>query len=174
MVGVLPLAAIICAKAMDEWFYTFAEKRSSDYKIAGILALIVLINFSVKKYAISAERDLNLRGDQQCQLEVAKFMKAEHPDYKKMPVYFTAPYISEVLNLDLFDDAVRPDLKNDFQNNSMRKPCYLIWDDWYAPVESNVKLEAIQAKPEFKKIREFSHWDIAGGKNRVTIVYKLE
>lgn len=174
MVGVLPLAAIICAKALDESFKYLPNDKFLMYKITGYVFIIVLLNFSIKKYAIVTERDLNLRGDQQCQQEVANYMNEFYPDYKKLPVYFTAPYISEVLNVDYFDDAVHPDFKNDFHNNRMRKPCYVVWDDWYAPVESNVSFEAIESNPSLKKIKKFWHWDIAGGKDRVTILYKLE
>ncbi len=175
MVGVLPLAAIICAKVLNELFCRLPNNKSSYYAIFATALLIIFFNFFIKKYAISSMRDLNLHEDQQCQQEMAKYMKANYSDYEKLPIYFTAPYISEVLNMDLFDEKIRPDLKNDFHNNTMHKPCYLIWDDWYAPVENQVKLEDVQARPEFKKIKEFSKYEILEPtKKRTTIIFKVE
>ncbi len=174
MVGVLPLVAIICAKVSDEGFGYFSKNTSLSYKIIGFAVTLVIINFSIKKYAVSPERDLELRGDQQCQQEVANYIWEHHKDSYTMPMYYTAPYISVVLNRDYFNDAIHPDFRNDFHNNTLRKPCYVLWDDWYAPVESDVKQEAIGANPQFKIIKKFWHWDIAGGKDRVTILYKVE
>ncbi len=174
LVGVLPLAGIICAKVFDEIFQFFPKTKFLSNGIAGLVLLLIAINFSVTKYAIIPERDLILRGDQQCQQEVADYMNLLYPDYKKLPVYFTAPYISETLHVDYFDDVLHPDFRNDFHNNTMHKPCYVLWDDWYAPVESDVKLEAIETNSQFKKIKKFWHWDIAGGKDRVTILFKVE
>jgi hypothetical protein len=101
-------------------------------------------------------------------------MDANCADYKKFPVYFMAPYLSELMNKDWFDDSVRPDMYRDYHNNTMRKPSYFIWDDWFCPVEQDVQYDDIIKKPGFTKIKEFSHYDSWGDKQRKTILFKVE
>jgi hypothetical protein len=174
MVGVLPLIAIICAKAVNETVVCFTENKFTKYILIIALVTGIIINFSITKYAIIPQRDLYLRGDQQCQKEIADYLWQNHKDCYQKPMYYTAPYISVVLNRDHFDYKDHPDFKEDFHQNKLQKPCYILWDDWYSPVESNIKQEDLEAYPEIKMIKKFWHWDIAGGKERITILYKLE
>ncbi|HMV14583.1 MAG TPA: hypothetical protein PKK18_08200 [Chitinophagales bacterium] len=174
MVGVLPLISIICAKVINDIFLFIPETKYPSHTIGVLIILVVATNFGYTKYAVIPDRDLQARGDQKCQNEIGNYLWQYHRDCYNLPMYYAAPYISIVLNRDYFDQKIHPDFRNDFHNNVMKKPCYVLWDDWYAPVECDVKLEDIETNPSFKKIKKFWHWDINSGKDRVTILYKIE
>lgn len=174
MVGVLPLIAIICSKVMNDIFIFFVKENKRQSIMVLVVGFILAVNFYFAKYAIAPNRDFNLRGDQACQQEASEYIWQFHKDAYELPLYYTAPYISVVMKDDYFNEETHPDFKRDFHNNSMKKPCYVIWDDWFSPVESNVSLEAIQTRSEFKMIKKFTKWDIAGGKERTTILFKIE
>jgi hypothetical protein len=174
MIGVLPCAAIICAKVFDEALHNFSERSFARMCVFALVILLIAINFTCSRYRIHKVRDLSLRGDQKCQQQVIGYMEKNFPEYKKYPIYFTAPYLSELLNIDLFDDTKRPNLWEDYHNNTMKKPSYLIWDDWFCPVEQDVKYDDISKRPDFIKVKEFSHYDTWGDKERKTIVYKIQ
>ncbi|MEZ5053274.1 MAG: hypothetical protein R2807_00665 [Chitinophagales bacterium] len=116
---------------------------------------------------------MSLNEDQQIQNEMAAYINKQHREFKTMPIYFAAPYISIALDMDYFDRKKHPDLNVDYPNQ-LKKPAYLIWDDWYAPVENHVYLDDLTARKDIKKIKTFSKKENGYDKIRTTILFKIE
>ncbi len=173
MVGILPLIALICAKFLNEIFQYLPNRKTTKIGFLVVVLLLVFFNFYKKKYAIPNKEVLSLNEDQQIQNEMAAYLNRHHSEYKTMPIYFAAPYISVALDMDYFDRKKHPDLNVDYPNQ-LQKPAYLIWDDWYAPVENHVYLDDLSSRKDIKKIKSFSKKENGYDKIRTTILFKIE
>jgi hypothetical protein len=46
-----------------------------------------------------------------------------------------------------------------FNNNTFRSGDFVIWDDWYAPVEGKVELNQLVSDPRFELVQTFEEKD---------------
>ena len=98
-------------------------------------------------------------------------MQENYPEYKKSVVYFQAPYLSETLGINLFDSTHYRSM-HDYKENKPRPDAYfIVWDDWYAPVDAGAKDEMMQADPALVTLKTFENKDFWNN-TRKTILYK--
>ncbi|MCB2206941.1 MAG: hypothetical protein KQH67_01485 [Bacteroidetes bacterium] len=150
-IGVVPLMAIISLMGLN----LITEEIFKNNKIAkrviqGLFIVYVLIfPFTSNPAAINWKKDLNLSADQQSALRVADFID-QHKNADQRFI-FAHPYLSEVLHLDHFDVNQRLELTNDIINQT-KKGDIIIWENWFAVVEHDVKKESLDGNSEFVNI----------------------
>jgi hypothetical protein len=95
-------------------------------------------------------------------------MRTNYPDYKNSVLYFQAPYLSETLDIDIFNEKHYRTM-HAYKNNDPRPAAYFIlWDDWYSSADAGVSNEQLQADPELVHIKTFEYG------TRKTILYKMK
>lgn len=157
MIGVLPLLALIALLGFN-WLLTFAKPQHQKYLATSILIALFVLPFMGRKTWSSAS--FALKPDQLAQNTLYNYLKTQYPNYQSYYYYYSAPYLS-LLFAQNFDGYVRGnmpqpntrlpiDMAN--QTDNKAKPAFVIWDDWYAPTESNVSLEQISS--------DTTHWQL--------------
>jgi glycosyltransferase involved in cell wall biosynthesis len=165
LVGVIPLIAIICLEGLNA--LTRLGKSRVIFSIA--LIAIIIYPFINAKYSYKWKRDFSLKADQEAELKLASYVKENFPGYKKHVFYYEPAYLSVALDINYFDTGRHKRLLNAFQANNFPDSSFLIWDDWFAPMEGKVDLEQVVKDGRFKELASFEEKDFWG----VTRVVKL-
>lgn len=169
LIGIGPLISIISLMGFN--FITeelFSNKRRAKTIAQGLLlAYILIFPFTSNQAAIDWERDLNLSIAQQAGRKAIDFIA----EYKKPSQRYILAncYLSEVLELDHFDDSKRIDLTRKFMEKAQPGDL-VIWDNWFALVEHGVTQESLDNNPELVKLYSSSDWD--QGKEFLYSVYR--
>jgi len=142
LLGVMPMISIITLQGFN--FVTediFPKKRIPKMIIQGLfVTYIVIFPFTNNPAAIRWKRDMMLSKDQQSAVESVKFIY----NRKGMDshILYAHPYLSMVLNVDCFDKYTK--LGITLRDIDLMKPGnIIIWDNWFAVVESHLKKEEL-------------------------------
>ncbi|MGP8216662.1 MAG: hypothetical protein ACLQQ4_13945 [Bacteroidia bacterium] len=175
--AVTPLIVIIAVygyNKAEEYITRFLKKSNGIGRwCIGLILLINLVYMAVKvnRNAGTSGLDITLNADQVIETQIAAYIKQKYPDYKNRPVFFNAPYLSLVLDIDPTDAFKNPTLTCKDENyppNSL-----YIWDDWYSVVERGITPESLGKTSAMKKDTSFSQID-KGGKMRTVALYRKE
>jgi hypothetical protein len=110
-----------------------------------------------------------LKADQEAELSMAGYVKKNYPDYKNYPFFYEACWISVVLGIDHFDSTQHKRFLHAFDENNFPKGSFLVWDDWFAPVEGQVQLEQLEKDQRFELLQTFSKDDFWGNTRTVKL-----
>jgi hypothetical protein len=155
LAGIIPLMAIISLRGFDAIIQTF---RISWLKYV-LIAFVVLFPFINNEYAFKWKRDFSLKADQQAQLQLGNYVKQTFPDYKNSVFYYEPAYLSVTLDVDHFDTSKHKRLLGAFEQNNFPPGSFLIWDDWFAPVEGKVELQQVLDDDRFELLKTFEEKD---------------
>lgn len=140
LIGVMPLAAIIALQG----FNLITEEILGGKRVLRLIfqglfiGYIVLFPFTSNPAAIKWKTDMMLGQDQQSAQKSADFIiSTAGSDYR---IICAHPYLSEALDLDWFDQSKRLDLTR-ANIDKMQAGDYIIWENWFAVVESKISIE---------------------------------
>jgi len=147
-VGVMPLIAILALVGFNFLTEEVLGKRKSQQRIiqALLIGLIFLFPFTSNPAALNLDRDLRLSVDQRTADEIGIYVhKKLGTDHRFL---FSHPYLSEALNIDHFDQTQHFGLDIPTLEQS-RSGDVVIWENWFALVESGVTEEWLDSRTEF-------------------------
>lgn len=159
MVGVLPLMGIICARGVNLVALPFLTAMNTRIVLYACLAAIALYPFSRTEHAFSWKRDFVLKADQGAEDRLGAYVKQHYPDYRNYSFYYEPAYVSVALDLNYFDTAQHKRLLNSFEAGTFRSGDFVVWDDWYAPVEGKVELAQLLQDGRFTHLQTFEEKD---------------
>jgi hypothetical protein len=159
LLGVAPLISLMALRGYNLLTFEFLSGKKIVNYIAGglLLAYVVIFPFTGNPAAINFEKEMKLTMKQTMAGAVAAHVKT-NPLYERHTFLYTDPYLSEALNLDHFDVGRRQDLT--WQNLALLQPGdQVVWDNWFAVVETNIALDALLKTPGLVREINFSAWD---------------
>jgi hypothetical protein len=172
LIGVAPLMSLIALRGYN----LITAELFTKYKLAGqitggmLLAYLLIFPFTHNPAAINWNQDMKLTREQALAKAVASYVKA-NPVQLQNKLLYTHPYLSEVMNIDHFDERRRQDLT--FQNiDQMQSGDKLIWENWFAVVESKTTLERILNSPGL--VREINFSSKSEGREVKFVVFRKE
>ena len=143
LLGVAPLISLIALRGFN--FITL--ELLPGYRIAGritgvlLVAVVAMFPFSGNPAAIDWNREMKLTREQ-TMARVAAMHMLEHPVPPRHKMLYTHPYLSEAMQVDHFDKKLRLDL-NKHTLNTLQPGDKVIWDNWFAVIETNVSLDEL-------------------------------
>jgi len=105
------------------------------------------------------KNDFSLHADEITDNEMAIFVKKQYPDYKSYHLFYDACYLSEVLDVDIFDDSTHSTNDNISVGANYPSKSLVIWDDWYSDFEHNTHLETLRKNKSLREIKSFENPD---------------
>ncbi len=169
--GVAPFIAIIALRGIQYVAAPLQQWTAAKYVQLALLAAVLIFPYTGNFYAYKWERDWMLKADQRAQLRMVDFIKKQYPEYKKYTFYHVLPWVSVQLKQDWFDPKQHIHINDAFRLNQFKTGDLLIWDDWFAVVEGNASLEAIEKDIRFEKIKTEQEKDFWGGM-RKTVLFR--
>ncbi len=111
-----------------------------------IVMYIVVFPFTANPSAINWKKDMMLANEQTSLIEMAKCLNAKQ--IHCAPILYNHHYISEVLNIDHFDE--RQHLKITKESvNQMKSGNLLVWDNKFCPVETGINCDSLLSGKNF-------------------------
>lgn len=150
-VGVIPLIAIIALMG----FNAITEELFKDKKIPKhivqdlLIVYIFIFPFTQNPAAIDWKSDMYLSKDQQDAKQVTDAIRKYAAPNQRF--IFAHPYLSEVLNIDHFDDKQRLNLTKSLMNY-MQSGDLVIWESWFAVVEHGVTKEYLDKRTDLTQV----------------------
>lgn len=161
-VGIAPLMAIIALIGFN--FITedlLKNKKTPRLVLQGLLiAYVVIFPFTSNPAAPKWNQRLNLTGSQDCALKIADFFEAHPKQYPKENARFILidPYLSQALNIDHFDPAVRTELNAGALEN-LHSGDIVIWENWFAVVERGITKKSLDKDSRLEFMFDSNVWD---------------
>jgi glycosyltransferase involved in cell wall biosynthesis len=168
MTGIIPLIAIISLRGFNAITRTF-RFRWLNFLLIGTVVVFPFVN---SKYSFNWKRDFCLKADQQAELELGNYLKQNFPDYKNYLFFYEPPYISVAANINYFDTTKHKRLLHSFEENKFPDKSFIIWDDWFAPVEGKVDLQQISNDNRFELLKNCEKKDFWGNTRVVKLFRK--
>ncbi len=167
--GVIPLMSIISLMGFN--FVTddlLKNKRLLKLIFQGLLtAYIIIFPFTSNPAAINWERDLSIKKDQQSAVQITEFLATNRKSIKS---YIYAPsYISNMLNIDHFDDTKRKGMTAQNINN-IEVGDIIIWENWFSVVECGISKQSLDNNNKLVCIYNLRVWD--NGRELIYAVYE--
>ena len=143
LLGVIPLISLIALRGFNFVTADLFPNHKLVRQVIGsmLIAYLLIFPFTKNPAAIHWEKDMKLTNEQKTAIGVAAYIR-EHPVKPGNRFFYTYPYLSEVMNVDHFDSLRRLDLTPWFLE-SLRRDDKIIWDNWFAVVESYSSLESV-------------------------------
>ncbi|MFT6747077.1 MAG: hypothetical protein ACJAZ2_001424 [Glaciecola sp.] len=161
-VGIAPLMAIIALIGYNFVVEElFKNKKYPRIILQRFLLIYMLVfPFTSNPAAPKWEKALNLSGSQTCALKIADYFD-EHPTLhakEKIRFVFIDPYLSQALNIDHFDPAVRTEL-NSGALEQLKSGDIVIWENWFAVVERGITKKSLDENPQLEFMFDSNVWD---------------
>ncbi len=155
LVGILPLTSIISLIGFNFLTETFIQEKSKIKLGLQSLIILYIIIFPLtpNPAAIKWDVEMKLSKDQQLAHEVANFITQQNLSNQRF--VFAHPYLSEVLNIDYFDNNQSVLLSQHFRNQ-LKKGDIIIWDDWFGYVENSITKEQLDDDIQLTNLHHFS------------------
>ena len=169
LVGVFPVMAIISLEGLNA-LTRFGKSRILFYLA---IAIVMIYPFMGAKYSYKWKRDFSLKADQEAERRLGDYVKKQYPDYKNYVFYYEPAYLSVTLDINYFDTSKHKRLLHAFEQDRFPEGSFLIWDDWFAPVEGKVRLERVKEDGRFREIASFEEKDFWGVTRTVKLFRKI-
>jgi len=155
LLGVIPLISLIALQGFNFATLGLFPGRKLARNVIGVLLISYLIIFPFTKNPASIlwSRDMKLTNEQKTAKGIAAYIK-EHPIAPGNRYFYTYPYLNEVLHVDPFDSLRRLDLTPWFLL-SARRGDVVIWDNWFAVIESYSPVDSVAKQPGLKREIDF-------------------
>jgi glycosyltransferase involved in cell wall biosynthesis len=173
LVGVLPLIGIICARGFN-LLGSFFSGRLYRYMMYIFLALIMSYPFMNSKHSFNWQRDFSLKADQVAEDRLGKYVQQNFPGYRKHLFFYEAAYLSVALDINHFDTSQHRRLRYSFEENNFPAGSFIVWDDWFAPVEGLITEEMLDKDPRFDHRQSFEEKDFWGVVRRVKLYQVID
>ena len=172
LLGVLPLICLIALRGFNLITEEIPVKNRYFKPVLGsLIALyVVIFPFTGNPAAIHWNQDMKLTGEQKLAKAVAGYVR-ENPAPPGSRMLYFFPYLSETLNVDHFDTLRRADLSPE-NFTTVQKNDRIIWDNWFAVVESRITLEKLANTPGL--IREIDFSSKEGDREVRFVIFRKE
>ncbi|MEI6020119.1 MAG: hypothetical protein WCR21_03245 [Bacteroidota bacterium] len=159
LICMMPMLAIMALYGFN--FLTehllLSNHKQKFYIQAILVVYIVVFPFTANPSAINWNKDMRLTQEQRSLIEMAKCLNAKQ--IHAAPILYNHHYISEVLNIDHFDE--RQHLKITKESvNQMKSGDVLIWDNKFCPIETEINCDSILAGQNFTVVCSKSVLDL--------------
>ncbi len=159
LIAVAPLIALIALNGFNLLTENSLLKNNIIKKSISIVLIIsvVVFPFTSNKAALSWEKDFSLSVNQKLAKQVFEYLENNNKLYNDK-YFFSTPYLSELLNINYFDETVRQELtiENIQKSNSND---IIIWDSWFCVVENGISEEKIRSQGFLKEVKSFKTMD---------------
>ena len=125
--------------------------------------------FLGRKYSFNWQWHFSLKPDQVAEDRLSNFVKKNYPDYQNHLFYYEACYVSVAFNINHFDTAKHKRLFGTFEENNFTKGAFIVWDDWFAPVEGRVEEAQLLNDAKFELLKTEEEPGFWRGKRRVDL-----
>lgn len=169
LIGVLPLAGLIALDGLN----ALTRFGRSRILFTLLLAAVMIYPFINGKYSFKWKRDFALKADQQAEWDLGNYVKKHFPDYRQHIFYYEPAFLSVTLDINYFDSTKHKRLLNAFPENRFPDSCFLVWDDWFAPVEGKVTLQQVLDDGRFRELASFEQKDYWGVTRTVKLFRKI-
>ncbi|MEI7499459.1 MAG: hypothetical protein WCK84_03325 [Bacteroidota bacterium] len=159
LLGIAPLISLIALRGYNFLFGELFIRYKLAGNISGILFVfyLVIFPFSGNRASVNWKKDMKLTREQTMAKAVSAYIR-EHPVPPRNKFLYTHPYLSEVMNIDHFDVSRRKDLN--LQNLAQLEPGdKVIWDNWFALVETRITLDKLLATTGLMRAIDYSSND---------------
>lgn len=151
-VGVAPLMALI---ALNGYCFLTEELLHKHLKIKNTVQIVLLVYvlafpFTSNPAAIDWKKQMHLRDEQVVAQQVVNTLIAEQG--KGHRIVSAHPYISEIMQLDHFDQVQRLELTQP-NLSQLKSGDILIWENWFALVECTITKEQLNNYPELIQLQ---------------------
>ena len=172
LLTVAPLMSIIAVAGMQALWRVLKLNSNRTFwaSIVSTVGIIVFL-YSGSKFTAKFPKDFQLSPLQELSLEVADYIKKEHP--KTSMLYHYYPYLNLELGQDPFDGQHYKVLFKEVIDNKVPGNTIIVWDDWFAVMEGKVTLEMLNQNQEIEHVKTFKT-NSQKGKERSLVVYKTK
>jgi hypothetical protein len=171
-VGIMPLIVLLAGNGLTAFCQSFIKAERTGIFITMVIIGLLINDFTPKSsYSFNKQTHFSLKADQELDIQVGEYLRKNFTDHKESVIYFQAPYLSETLNINLFDTAHYRSMHDYFENKPRPASYFIAWDDWYAPVDAGAKYEMIAADTSLVILKTFENKDFWNNP-RKTILYK--
>jgi len=160
--AIVPLLALI---ALQGWTWIRVAEERAKWLVAlryPFLLGVLILPFTENPAAINWKRDMGKMPD----LAAVDAMKPILAQYPARPCYHSYAYAVIALNEDMFD-STRCRTISDYRQATPGS--MIIWEDWFAPLESNVTLAALQQDPHLRQRHTQAYTDQLGKKRSFAV-----
>jgi hypothetical protein len=152
---IVPLASLISLRGFNMLLYTFPLNSKIRVAAGGVVVLYISIfPFMHNPASIHWDTEMQLTASQSISKGVAHYLK-DKPVAPNGKYYYAAPYLGEALHLDPFSNKLRADL-NSSNLMTIKTGDVVIWDNWFAVVESGITLESLTLIPGLTREIDFN------------------
>jgi hypothetical protein len=171
LISVAPFIAIIALIG----FNLLTENKLLKNKIlktstkAVLIIGLLFLPFSGNKAAINWKNDFSLSASQNLANECVSYIntiKSTHTTF-----IFSAPYLSELLDINYFDKTIRRSLSNESLDD-IKPNEIVIWDSWFGVVENGITEDEIRSNLNLSEIKTFR--TMVGNREVSYILFKKE
>ena len=172
LLTVAPLMSIIALAGMQGLWQLLKLNPTRSFWASIISTCgIILFLYSGSKFTAKFPEDFQLSPLQEMSVEVADYIKKEHP--RTYMLYHYYPYLNLELGQDPFDWQHFKVLFKEVVDNKLPGNAIIVWDDWFSVMEGKVTLEMLEQNQEIEHVKTFKTID-QHGKERSLIVFKTK
>lgn len=168
--GVVPLAAILAMRGMNEILNIF-EQRKKPSRIFVIASFAIIVSYPFFKYPVPIPPS----GEEKLIKSSSDWLKEEH--LNKQRIFYFDPYLVHLLKLDPYDQSLSfQGVADKLQpSNSMNLNDLLVWDAHFGPNEGRVSLDNLLADPHLQPIKTvlpLESFQVLGGYDYGIYIFK--
>lgn len=149
--GIMPVMAIVAL----EGYNFISEEILAKRKIAGFVVQVILVlyiivfPFTGNPASVNWKKDMKLSFDQELARKTVDFIRLREDSGTRF--IYAHPYLSEILDIDCFDPEKRLEL-NEKNLANLRSGDIVIWENWYAVIESGTLKERLDNDARLENI----------------------
>lgn len=167
LICIVPLIAIVALYSLNSIFVFKTNWLKPRIVVSAILLLVLVFPFLNNNASIHWDKEMNRHADQIASNEVAEFLIKKKLTDRRMVYYH--PNLSLDLNLNHFDTLQRINISQNYLK-SPREGDVVVWDNWFAVVESGVSLDMLNQNTRFIELKTISF--SKDGKNSNFVVFE--
>lgn len=153
-IGVVPLSSIIALFGFNYLTGFLQNKVKLKLLIQSFfVAYIVVFPFTSNPAAINWKTEFTLSEDQKLADQISPIIAKHKTSTNRY--FYAHPYLSISLKIDPFDNTKRMDLYKGYMNH-IHTGDIIIWDNWFAFVESGISKEDLDQNKELINLYNFS------------------
>jgi hypothetical protein len=171
LLTIAPLLGIFILIGFNFIIELFAKfKLNSNLTIILISIVIITYTFSNAKYTFQFPNAFKLNKTQILSQKLAVYIEDSFP--KRKLIYHYYPYLSVLLDENVFDRSVHQNISIALIEDSIPANTILIWDDWYAMMEGRLDLERLRTDKRLEFKKSFETYDESNKLRSFHVFYK--
>lgn len=171
LLTVAPLMSIFILIGFNLIAELLAKLRIHSYlSIVLISTFIVGYTYSNAEYTFQFPDTFKLNKTQELSQKLATYLEDSFP--KRKLIYHYYPYLSVLLNENVFDKSKHRNISIELIEDSIPSNTLIIWDDWYSVMEGRVDLRRLQTDKRLEFKKSFEIYDESNKLRSFYVFYK--